>query len=137
MARLVLDASAAVRLIRAAELEEELLRRLEDAALVVTPDLFCSEVGNALWKYVRAGELSVEEATARLEQALNLTDLMVPDSQLIAEALVAAATYQHPVYDMMYAVLARRHGATVITVDRAFASRLKEMKVGVFCPVPG
>lgn len=135
MARIVLDASAAVRVIQASELSEEVLRYLENASLVVTPDLYCSEVGNALWKYVRAGELTLEEATARLEEALNLTEVMVSDSQLIAEALVAAATYQHPVYDMMYAVLARRHGATVVTVDRAFAARLKGMQIGVFCPL--
>jgi len=136
LARIVLDASAAVRVIQASELSEELLRHLEHASLVVTPDLYCSEVGNALWKYVRAGELSLEDATERLEEALNLTDLMVPDSQLIAEALAAAAMYQHPVYDMMYAVLARRHGATLVTVDRSFASRLRGMQIGVFCPLP-
>jgi predicted nucleic acid-binding protein len=53
---------------------------------------------------------------------------------LAQEALVAAAAYRHSLYDMMYAVLARRQGATVITLDSRFAVTLREMRISVFCP---
>jgi predicted nucleic acid-binding protein len=134
-ARAVLDASAAVRLVLNGEHAAHLAAKLEDVAIVTTPELFCSEVANALWKYVRAGELSLDLATTLLEQALGLVDDLVPELPLAPEALVAAARHQHRVYDMMYAVLARRSGATVITMDRGFALRLREMEIESYCPL--
>jgi predicted nucleic acid-binding protein len=112
-----------------------LAAKLEEVAIVTTPDLFCSEVANALWKYVRAGELDLDLALTRLEQCLGLVDDLIPERMLAPEALVAAARHQHPVYDMMYAVLARRSGATVITTDRTFALRLRGMEIESYCPL--
>ena len=134
-ARAVLDASAAVRLVLNGEHAAQLAAKLEDVAVVTTPELFCSEVANALWKYVRAGKLDLDPATTLLEKALSLVDDLVPERTLAAEALVAAARHQHRVYDMMYAVLARRSGATVITTDRGFALRLREMEIESYCPL--
>jgi predicted nucleic acid-binding protein len=133
-ARAVLDASAAVRLVLNGEYAAQLAAKLEDVAIVTTPELFCSEVANSLWKYIRAGELGIDLAAALLEQALGLVDDLVPERTLAPEALVAAARYEHRVYDMMYAVLARRSGAIVITTDRGFALRLREMAIESYCP---
>ena len=134
-ARAVLDASAAVHLVLNGPHAAHLVTRLEETAIVTTPDLFCSETANALWKYVRAGEVTLDLALTRLEQALGLVDGLVPQRALAPEALVAAARHQRSVYDMMYAVLARRSGATVITMDRPFAVRLLEMEIETFCPL--
>jgi predicted nucleic acid-binding protein len=112
-----------------------LVARLEAMAVVMTPDLFCSETANSLWKYVRAGELTPDLALTRLEQCLGLTDSLVPERSLAPEALVAAARHQHSVYDMMYAVLARRAGATVITMDRGLALKLRDMEIEAYCPL--
>jgi predicted nucleic acid-binding protein len=134
-ARAVLDASAAVRLVLNGEYASHLAAKLEEVAIVTTPDLFCSEVANALWKYVRAGQLDVDPAMTLLEQCMGLVDDLIPERMLAPEALVAAARHQHRVYDMMYAVLARRSGATVITVDRSFALKLREMEIESYCPL--
>ena len=64
-----------------------------------------------------------------LGEALDLVDLLVPDRDLVEEALVAAARYRHPVYDLLYAVLARRHGAAVRTLDERLRSLLAQMGV--------
>jgi predicted nucleic acid-binding protein len=133
--RAVLDASAAVRLVLNGEHASHLAAKLEDVAIVTAPDLFCSEVANALWKYVRAGEFDLDLALSRLEQCMGLVDDLIPERMLAPEALVAAARHQHPVYDMMYAVLARRSGATVITTDRTFALRLRGMEIESYCPL--
>lgn len=98
---MVLDASAAVHLVTAAEHASGLAQRFEEAVSVSAPDLFCSEVGNALWKYVKFGSLSIEQASQHLEEALSLVDGMTPSDSLIHEALVAAARYGHPVYNTM------------------------------------
>jgi predicted nucleic acid-binding protein len=112
-----------------------LVAKLEAATVVMTPDLFCSETANSLWKYVRAGELTLDLALTRFEQCMGLADSLVPERALAPEALVAAARYQHSVYDMMYAVLARRSGATVITMDRGFALKLRDMEIDTYCPL--
>jgi predicted nucleic acid-binding protein len=134
-ARAVLDASGAVHLVLNSEHASDLTAKLEDVAVVIAPDLFCSEVANALLKYVRAGDLTLDLAMTRFEQCMGLADSLIPERTLAPEALVAAARYQHSVYDMMYAVLARRSGATVITMDRRFARRLREMEIETYCPL--
>lgn len=134
-ARAVLDASAAVRLVLNGEYASQLAAKLEDMAIVTTPDLFCSETANALLKYVRAGTLTLDLSITRWEQCLSLTDSLISGRSLASEALAAAARYQHSVYDMMYAVLARRSAATVITTDRGFALKLRDMEIGSYCPL--
>jgi predicted nucleic acid-binding protein len=43
--------------------------------------------------------------------------------------LIAAVRFDHPVYDALYAVLARRRGAAVLTLDRRLRSLLEKMRV--------
>jgi predicted nucleic acid-binding protein len=133
--RAVLDASGAVHLVLNGPHALHLAAKLEDVAFVTAPDLFCSEVANALLKYVRAGNLTLDQAVTRFEECMGLTDSLILERALAPEALVASVRYQHSVYDMMYAVLARRSGATVITMDSPFASRLLKMDVETFCPL--
>jgi predicted nucleic acid-binding protein len=130
--RAVLDASAAVNLVMNGEHAADLAAKLEETSLVMTPDLFCSEVANALWKYVRAKELAL--AISRLEECLMLADTFVPGRELAQEALAAAGRHHFSVYDMTYAVLARRSAALVITMDRQFAHKLRDMKIESYCP---
>lgn len=134
-ARAVLDASAAVHLVLRGAHALELAEKLEDVAIVMAPDLYCSEVANSLLKYVRAGELTVDQAVTRVERCLEFVGSLIPEITLAPEALVAASRSQGGVYDMMYAVLARRTGAAVITMDRRFALRLRDMEIEAFCPL--
>jgi predicted nucleic acid-binding protein len=134
-ARTVLDASAAVHLVMKGEHAAKLSRRLKDVAVVIAPELYCSEVANSLLKYIRASQLTVDDAVTRFERCMALVGTMIPEATLASEALVAASKSPGSVYDMMYAVLARRSGATVITMDRPFALRLQDMDIGVFCPL--
>ena len=135
IARAILDASAAVHLVLNQACAPQLAAKLEEVVVVTAPDLFCSEVANALWKYVKAGELSPDLAVPRLEEGLALVDSLIPERLLAPEALVAAIRHQHSAYDMMYAVLARRSGAMVITMDRPFSLRLRDMEIESFCPL--
>jgi predicted nucleic acid-binding protein len=135
MARAVLDASGAVHLVLNGPHAAYLAAKLEEAVIVTAPDLFCCEVANALRKYVQVEELTLDQAVNRFEECMGLADNLILDRALAQEALVAAARHQHSVYDMMYAVLARRSGATVITMDRPFALRLRDMEIEVFCPL--
>lgn len=133
--RLVLDASAAVRVVMRAEDASEILATLAAAAVVTAPSLFASEVANALWKYTRAGALSVETALRRYEEAIGLVGELTPDGELATEALAEAARHGHPVYDLLYAILARRHGCSVLTQDERLASLLGLLAIPM-APIP-
>ncbi len=134
-ARAVLDASGAVHLVLNGQHASQLAAKLEEVAIVTAPDLFCSEVANSLLKYVRAGNFTLDLAVTRFEECMGLADSLIPERALAPEALVAAARHQHSVYDMMYAVLARRSGATVVTMDRGFALKLRAMEIETCCPL--
>ena len=128
--RLVLDASAAVRMVMRAEDADGLLESVASATVVAAPSLYASEVTNALWKYVKAGNLDAETALERLEESINLIDAFTPDWELTTEALTEAVRFKHPVYDLLYAVLARRTGCAVLTMDERLRTLLGQMGVG-------
>lgn len=133
--RLVLDASAAVHVVLGTEYALGLVDALEATSLVLTPDLFHTEVANALWKYVRSEELTLDDAVERYEEAVALADVVHPASALTVQALTAAARHDHPVYDLLYATLARNHGCAVLTMDTRFAALLDAMGVEARCPL--
>ena len=47
------------------------------------------------------------------------------------EALTEATARRHPVYDLLYAVPARRHGARVLTLDNRLSRLVVDMGVGL------
>ena len=131
MSRVVLDASAALRVVLAMDESKELAEKLGRTSIVMVPALYCSEVANGLWKYVRGDHLTVNQALERYDEALALADSFVPDRTLTIEALAEAAARQHPVYDLLYIVAARRHGAGLLTRDVRLSSLAADMGVAV------
>ena len=129
--RLVLDASVAVRVVMRAEGADGLLESVATATVVTAPSLYASEVANALWQYVQASDLDAETALERLEEAIHLIDAFTPDWELTTEALTESARFEHPVYDLLYAVLARRTGCAVLTMDERLRRLLGQMGVGI------
>ena len=131
MAALVLDASAALRVVLDADCSPSLLDSLEAAEAVYAPSLFVVETANALWKYVGAKQASEEEARRLHRDARALVDRFVPDAELFPEALIAAARHKHPVYDVLYVLLARRNGAALATMDKRLAALARRLEVDV------
>lgn len=130
MSRLVLDASAAIRLVLREPDSAPLADELEAAALVLVPSIFFSEVANGLWKYVAlADALTAEQCLERLSETDALVDEVFDDRELIVEAVHMAIAHGHPVYDLLYAVLARRTGAAVLTRDDRLGTLLDTLGV--------
>jgi predicted nucleic acid-binding protein len=90
---------------------------LEEAGLVLAPDLFVPEVVNAMWKYHQFEQWSLTVCDRSLESALKLVDALVPSKELYGEAFLLARTAHRPAYDMFYVALARREDATLLTTD--------------------
>jgi len=116
--RLVLDASAVVRIIEGSPEAVVLHEALLEADLVIAPELMLTEVANALWRLQRAGQLDAATLQPLLARATALVDHIEPDRTLQPEALALATHLNHPVYDCLYLVLARREVATLLTVDQ-------------------
>lgn len=121
-ARLVLDASAAIHLVLGTEGASAVADALEAASLVLAPDLYFAETASALWKYVRAGHLATPDADSRFEESMALVDETWSAESLAREVFAEANRLNHPVYDLYYAVLARRNGASLLTFDRRLAT---------------
>jgi len=128
---LVLDASAALEAVLGRPKAGAVLDSIEAATTVRAPELYAAEVANALWKHVRAGDLDIEEAQKALRIALDLIDATIPSRELAEEALATSAAYDHPVYDALYAITARRTGASLCTLDRRLAALLQATRVPV------
>ena len=126
---LVLDASAAIEAVLGRPLALRIVEHLEHADRVTVPDLYFAEIANALWKYVRAGDLTLDEAQEMLSTGSALADGVFPARELATEALATATAFNHPVYDALYAVTARREGAAMCTIDRRLVKLLEAMRV--------
>lgn len=97
-ARLVLDASGVVRIIEGSSQACDFTEAVESAELLLAPELMLTEVANTLWRLQRAGQLQAATLQAHLRRAADLVD--------------------HPVYDCLYLVLARREVASLLSADQ-------------------
>jgi len=127
----VLDASAAIEVFLKRPGSEDILEHLAAANLVVSPDLFCSEVSNVFWKLLKADQLSREDCESGIDTCLNLVDDLIPMSELSQEVFAAAVAYKMTAYDMYYAVTTRRYNGRLLTMDKKLREAGKKMKLRV------
>jgi predicted nucleic acid-binding protein len=99
-----------------------------DATDILAPDLIVAEMLNARWKILRSGA-----AAPSLDTVLGFFDRirLVASIAYAADAARFAQLLDHPVYDCLYAVVAKREGARLITADRRFAAKLKAEAIDV------
>jgi len=116
--RVILDASATIRILTDPESAGDLKATVSAATQVMAPALMITEVANVLWKIERAGQLGGTDPLDLLHDAAALVDHLEPDATLLAEALALAAHLDHPVYDCLYLVLARREVAALVSCDQ-------------------
>ena len=115
--KVVLDASAGLAAVLGQGSGTAVLDVLATASVVIAPELFVAEVTSGLWKYVTAKQLAPSDAADRLDAVLKLVDRYHPVEPLAQEVLRESSARRHSVYDLCYAVLARREGAAVVTID--------------------
>lgn len=127
---IVLDANAAVHVARKTEEGEAFAVLMEDE-LIASCDLFQAEIRNAFWQYVRTNAMGRDEAFDCVQDALGLVDEYIPIEELGDEAMTEAIRLRHSIYDMFYLCLARRHGATLFTLDKRLAALCEE--AGIDC----
>ena len=127
----VIDVSAAVEILLLKEKIQKFKEKLEQATWVIAPDLYHSEIANVLWKCFRARIVSHEESLQFTEDGISMIDDFTSGSELWKEALGEGIKYDHSVYDMFYAILARRNDAVLITNDNKLARIASKMKIEI------
>jgi predicted nucleic acid-binding protein len=115
---IVVDASVAVKWVLN-EPRTEAAPVLQNEELIA-PALRLAEAANALWQHVRLGELSGEQALARLSELQKAPVASLPIEPHVATALQLATAANHPVYDCIYLAVALDQHAHLITDDRRF-----------------
>ena len=129
----VIDVSGAMEILLHKEKLEKFHKVLQDAVLIITPDLYVSELVNTLWKYNKAKTLSKDECSLYMRQGLGMINNFVNAKEIWEEAFSEAINNNHSVYDMFYMVAARRHAGTLITNDSTLAAICKKNHVQVCC----
>jgi predicted nucleic acid-binding protein len=101
------------------EIHSNAARRLLDAPhQYLAPDLLFTEVGNAIWKKVRRGQLTAEEGQELVADLVTVAVDTIPTRGLVDEAYALAINTEQTVYDATYLVLAVRLKTQLITADQ-------------------
>lgn len=113
----MLDASVVLKWF-VPEVHSDAARRLLDAPhQYLAPDLLFSETGNAIWKKVRRGELTPEEAQRLVADLSRVAVETVATRGLVTDAYALANATGRSVYDSTYVALAVRLETQLITAD--------------------
>jgi predicted nucleic acid-binding protein len=104
---------------------------LQQASLVLAPDMYISELANTFWKYQTAKKITEEECLLHINDGLEYVNHFINSKELWQEAFHEAANHHHPVYDMFYAIAARRQSGALITNDGPLADICKQLKIPV------
>ena len=114
----VLDSNAAIEIVLKREKGKVLGCLVEAAEKTVSSEFFRIEVANVIRKYHHGNYLKRADCNIVMKLAENLVDEFVPIKDNHLEALNEAIRLSYSAYDMLYLTLARRMGATLITLDR-------------------
>ncbi|MGB9854194.1 MAG: type II toxin-antitoxin system VapC family toxin [Candidatus Bathyarchaeales archaeon] len=127
----VVDASVASRFLLVEDLSDKAGLVLEDFLKgkldLRSPGLLVYEVGNTLWKSVKNGFISLDEAMEKfslfLELGINSVNLSVEDRKEVLEwGVENNATY----YDSAYVKACMQVGGTLLTADDVLYNKSKE-----------
>lgn len=123
MIRFVVDASVVLKWVvqETGSAEAEALRWADQ---LLAPDLILAECGNAIWKKVRRGEFTRDEAGLAI-RLLEQSDIELrPMRNLIVTAVDLSIALDHPAYDCVYLALAEAEQRPFVTADEALVRKL-------------
>ena len=95
---------------------------------LIAPSLIVVEIGNAVWKAVRRGDLPPEHAVTAVEIALGPLQELKPAEELRGRALEIALELDHPIYDCFYLALAERDTVPLVSANWRLVAKAKRLK---------
>jgi predicted nucleic acid-binding protein len=119
VSRFVVDASVAIKWYLPEPHDDCAARLRREGTDLDAPDLLYAEIGNALWKRVRRGELTTEAAGGVAEAIARLPIEVHPSRLLSGAALQIACSTGLTVYDSLYLATALLTDSRLVTADRS------------------
>ncbi len=125
---IIIDASVALKFINTQEEGSEktlelLERHTNGEEEIIIPSLLFLEVANALATKSSVLEAQIKEGIDTLyDSKFFVYDVQKDDTE---EAALLARKYNTSVYDMIYALIAKKKNITLITADSKFINRVK------------
>lgn len=125
MTPVVADASVVVKWY-VPEIHSAEAQRLQGESFEVhAPDLLPAEFGNILWKKVREGTITADEAERIIADFQTAPVKLYAALQLLPSAFRIANDTGRTVYDSLYLALALVLGCALVTADRRFYNALQ------------
>ncbi|WP_461247529.1 type II toxin-antitoxin system VapC family toxin [Treponema sp. R6D11] len=129
----IIDVSGSVEILLKKEKFKKFDKLLQEAKIVLAPDLYISELSNTFWKYTKMKKYNKDNCIKYIQDGLDFIDVFINTRTIWEEAFSEGINNNHSIYDMFYMVAARRHNATLITNDKALAAICKKNHVQVCC----
>jgi predicted nucleic acid-binding protein len=118
----VIDVCGAMEILLQKEKSGKFGKILKESTLVLTPDLYISELTNTLWKYYNAKMLPKDECFQFIQDGINFVDSFIHSKDIWQESFSESVNNNHSVYDMLYMVSTRRNSAILISNDSVLAA---------------
>ncbi len=125
---IVIDASIAIKWIKDEEENREAAlllytNHVSQKETILVPPLFFIEVANSL---VTKSSIHLLTLKKELEFLYNAhLNVFEPDKDIIVTTSTMAKEFQTTVYDMLYAVIAKKHKTILLTADEKFKEKTK------------
>ncbi|GHU66753.1 hypothetical protein FACS189447_08190 [Spirochaetia bacterium] len=127
----VLDSNAAIAVVLQQEKGVYFNELIEKSEKVMTSEFFRIEVANVIKKYYKGNFIKREHCNELLEMAEGLVDEFIPIKGNNVEALNESIRLDYSAYDMLYLTLARRTGATLLTLDHPLLMIAKKEGISI------
>lgn len=115
---IVLDCSAVYEIVRATPAGVAFRGLMGRGELVVSSTLLHAELADVFGRLVEEGHLEGRAASCLVSEALGLVDAFIGPEDYYQEALSESLRLGVSAFDLFYALLARRLGATLFTARR-------------------
>jgi predicted nucleic acid-binding protein len=92
---------------------------------LLAPDIFLSEIANALAAAERQGRIKTGESAIFLHDVIRAAPMLYPSAPLPLRAMALAIATRRAVYDCIYLTLAEAEGCELVTADDQFARGLR------------
>ncbi len=124
---IVIDANIAAKWLLPERGQAEADALLRDASGLLAPSIIRMEVAAAITRRVRQGKMPVEEAREHYQNWLGLLRDgvigLVPDEDLLDQAVALSMQIKHALQDCLYLAAAQQYRVALVTADETFHRR--------------
>ena len=121
---LVVDSSVAFKWFVKERGHEAALNLLDGDMPLLAPDLILAEVGNALWRKARLGEVAPVQIGRSISELADSVILRPVTVDLTQEAVRIMQEIGHSIYDCLFLALAQQEKVGLVTADDKLLAKM-------------